>query len=156
MKVLIRQAKLEDLPRVVFITKLAYKTSYKPNTPITKAHQPADLKNKFLNKEFFALVAIIDNKIVGAIKYRVKDNSLYFYQLSVLKTYRNKGIGLFLINKVEEISKKKNCNKIQLDCLREKKLPDFYKKLGYKINKTKKHNNYHEVFMSKVVKEINL
>lgn len=152
MKVKIRQAKLEDLSRIVFITNLAYKAPYKTGAPITKPHQTKDIKEKFLKKEFSALVAIADGKIVGAIKYKKLDkNSLYGYQTATLKTYRNKSIGSLLVNKLEKIAKQKGYKKVVGDCLKEKYLPEYYEKLGYKPFKIKEEKGFNKVFMSKKI-----
>jgi GNAT superfamily N-acetyltransferase len=146
----LKQAKLSDLARVIYVTKQAYKTPYKKNTLITKTHEPKDVKEQFLSKAFFVIVAIQNNKIVGAIRYKfIGKNSLYFFKLAVLKTYRNKSIGSLLVNEIEKVANKKNCNKILLDCAQEKKLHDYYKKLCYKIDKIKKHLDHHDVYMSK-------
>ena len=149
----IRHAKLNELSRITFITKVAYKIPYKANSLITKSCEPKNIKDKFLNKNFFVIVAIIDDKIVGTVRYKILEkNNLYFYKLAVLKIYRNKGIGSSLINKIEIIAKKKNYDKILLDCAQEKKLSEYYKKFGYKIDKIKKHLDHHDVYMSKQIK----
>jgi len=57
---LFRHAKLNELPRVKYITKLAYKIPYKENSLITRSHEPNNLKDVFLSKEFFIIVATID------------------------------------------------------------------------------------------------
>ncbi len=149
----IRYAKLNELSRITFITKFAYKIPYKANSLITKSCEPKNIKDKFLNKEFFVVVAVFNNKIVGAVRYKIiEKNNLYFYKLAVLKIYRNKNIGSSLISKIDIIAKKKNCVKISLDCAQEKKLHGYYKKFGYKIDKIKKHLDHHDVYMSKQIK----
>ncbi len=149
-----RHAKLNDLTRVKYITKLAYKISYKENSFITRSHEPNNLKDVFLSKKLFIIVATVDKKIVGAVRYKILEkNSLYIYKLAVLKTYRNKRIGESLIKQVEAVAKKKGFTKILLDCAQEKKLPEYYKKLGYKIDMVKKHQDHHDVYMSKKIKK---
>jgi len=151
---LFRHAKLNELPRVKYITKLAYKIPYKENSLITRSHEPNNLKDVFLSKEFFIIVATVDKKIVGAVRYKLsKKNSLYIYKLAVLKTYRNNSIGESLIKQAEAVARKKGITKILLDCAQEKKLPEYYKKLGYKIDIVKKHQDHHDVYMSKKIKK---
>jgi len=145
-----RHAKQNELARVTFITKLAYKIPYKENTLITKSHEPKDIADHFKNKKLFIIVACYNNKIVGAVRYKLnKRNSLYFYKLAVLKTYRNLGIGSSLVLELEKIALKNGYVKIFLDCAQEKKLTNYYKKFGYKIDKIKKHLDHHDVYMSK-------
>jgi len=73
--------------------------------------------------------------------------------LAVLKTYRNNSIGESLIKQAEAVARKKGITKILLDCAQEKKLPEYYKKLGYKIDIVKKHQDHHDVYMSKKIKK---
>lgn len=149
----IRNAKSNELFRIKYITKLAYKIPYKENTPTTKPHKSNNIKINFFKKEFFVIVAILNNKIVGAVRYKFfEENSLYFYKLAVLKTHRNKGIGVLLVSQIEAIANKKGLTKILLDCMQEKKLPEYYKKLGYKIDKVKQHQDHYDVYMSKKIK----
>lgn len=147
----IKQAKLEDLSRVVYITKFAYRHPYKKNALITKSHESADLRDDFMKKRFFALVAICDNKIVGAVRYRIVKDDVYVYKLAILKLFRNKGIGAALMQAVEKKAKMKKSKKILLDCAKEKGLAEYYKKLGFKIDIIKKHQDHHDVYMSKIL-----
>ena len=149
----IRHAKSNELLRIKYITKLAYKTPYKENTRTTKPHKSNNIKRNYFKKEFFIIVAVLDGKIVGAIRYKFsEENSLYFYKLAVLKTHRNKGIGALLVNQIEVVAKRKGLTKILLDCMQEKKLSEYYKKFGYKIDKVKRHQDHHDVYMSKKIK----
>jgi len=66
----VKHAKLNELSRVKYITKLAYKIPYKNNTLITKSHEPKNIKDSFLKKEFYVIVAVQDNKIIGAVRYK--------------------------------------------------------------------------------------
>lgn len=85
----IKYATLSELSRVMLVTKLAYKIPYKENTLVTKPHEPENIKEKFLNKDFFVLTAVCDDKIVGAVRYEIRENNhLYFFKLAVLKPYR--------------------------------------------------------------------
>lgn len=152
MKTKIRQTKLAEFSRVKAITKKAYSIPYKQNGLITTPHESENEKEQVLKKEVFILAAIVDNKIVGAVRYRFEgSNNLYFFKLAVLKTYRNKGVGALLINKLEKIASAHNCKKVLLDCAREKKLDKYYERLGFKVDKTEKREKHCLVFMSKKI-----
>ena len=121
---------------------------------MTRSHESKDLIEQFLKKEFFALVAIVNDKIIGAVRYKFdNNNNLYFYKLAVLKTHRKNNVGASLIGELKKIAAKKNCAKIHLDCAQEKKLDIYYKKFGFKIDKIKPHLDHHDVYMSKRVKK---
>lgn len=147
--ILIREAKIKELNRVNYVTKIAYKSPFLENGIVTKAHQSEELKDDFLNKKVGIIVAIISGKIVGVQKYKEIDNKIYVYQLAVLKTYRNKGIGTSLLKEIENIASNKKIKIITLDCMKEKHLPEYYEKLGYKVDVIKKQKDYHMVYMSK-------
>ena len=150
IEVVIRQFKISELARVRYITKLAYKVPYKGEALVTKPHEPKDEENKIKNKEEFILVALVKNRIVGAVRYNFNRlNNLYFFKLAVLKSCRKCGIGFLLINEIEKIAKKKGCKKVLLDCAQEKRLDEYYKKFGFKINKIVHKINHHAVYMFK-------
>jgi len=151
-KILIRKAKIEELSRINYVTNVAYKSPFIKNGIVTKAHQSKELKDDFLSKKVGIIVAISSGKIVGVQKYKeLGDRKLYIFQLAVLKTFRGKGIGTQLLKETEKIAKEKKIKIITLDCMKEKHLPEYYEKLGYKIDETKKQKDYHMVYMSKTI-----
>lgn len=151
-KILIKKAKIEELSRINYVTNIAYKSPFIKNGIVTKAHQSKELKDDFLSKKVGIIVAISSGKIVGVQKYKELDNKkLYIFQLAVLKTYRGKGIGSQLLKETEKIAKEKKLKMITLDCMKEKHLPEYYEKLGYKIDEVKKQKDYHMVYMSKTI-----
>ena len=151
-KIMIRKAKLEELNRVSYVTKIAYKSPFIKNGIVTKAHQSNELKEDFLYKKVGILVAVSSGKIVGVQKYKeLEDKKLYIFQLAVLKTYRGNGIGTQLLKETEKIAKEMKLKMVVLDCMQEKHLPEYYETLGYKIDEVKKQKDYHMVYMSKVI-----
>jgi ribosomal protein S18 acetylase RimI-like enzyme len=152
MNIKIRRAKINDLKRVIYITKRAYASPHKKGDLVTRSNEPLDVLDMFLNKRFGVIVAIHEDKIIGAIRYRVLDGKrLYFYKLAVLKGYRGNKIASRLVRRVEKIATKMKCKKIFLDCAKEKALPEYYQGHGYKIDRVKKHQNHHDVYMSKKI-----
>lgn len=151
-KILIREAKLNELNRISYVTKIAYKSPFIKNGVVTKAHESKELKDDFLNKKVGIRVAVFLDKIVGVQKYKEIDNKkLYIFQLAVLKTYRGRGIGTQLLKEIEKVAKEKKIKIITLDCMKEKHLPAYYETLGYKIDEIKKQKDYHMVYMSKSI-----
>jgi predicted N-acetyltransferase YhbS len=145
----IRQAKIGDLQRIMALTRRAYRIPYRKSAFVIGSHEPNDIVGDFRRKGFFAFVAVVGDKIVGAVRYKKSGNALYLYKLAVLKTFRNRGVGSALVKKVEEAAKRAGCGKVLLDCAREKKLPGYYKRMGYETDGIKKHLDHHDVFMSK-------
>lgn len=152
-RITIRHAKLNELARVVEITKRAYSIPYKANTPSSKPHEPDNINDLFSNKEFFIIISLVDDKIIGAVRYKfVKSRHIYLYKLVTLKSFRRKGIGAKLLDEVEKVALKNSCSKILLDCMQEKKLDDYYKKFGFKVEKVEPHHDHHDVYMFKNIK----
>ncbi len=149
-KITIRQGRPAELRRVIAVTRMAYRIPYISGARTTIPHVPKNIHFRFHNKEFFTIVAIINGRIVGAVKYKMlANNVLYIYQLAVLKSCRNRGLGAKMVKCVERLARRKGCHRITLDCAREKRLPDYYKHLGYRTDKIRKHLDHHDVYMSK-------
>jgi GNAT superfamily N-acetyltransferase len=97
------------------------------------------------------LVAYFGERMVGAVRYRIRAGDLYFYRLAVLKRWRCRGIGSALVAAVEGVARAKGCRSVSLFCLLSKRLPPFYAKMGYKTVKKAKMGRLHGVFMAKAV-----
>lgn len=78
----IRNAKIEDLKRVSYITKLSWKKPYKKDGAINNFNECSDLADRIRKKELFILVAILDSKIVGAVRYEfLNKKEIYFSKM---------------------------------------------------------------------------
>lgn len=85
--------------------------------------------------------AVDEGKIVGMIHYILKAGVLEIATLIVSHKYRNRGIGRSLIEKVENIGKKKGIHKLFLLTGKGWKEVDFYKKMGFiQTGELKKHH----------------
>ncbi|TRZ77536.1 N-acetyltransferase [bacterium] len=146
----IRKAEIKDLQEIVVITQEAYNAPKNKAGLVTNAGKFSELLEDFQQGKIKTLVATLDQKIIGSIRYNFPDSeSLYFSKLAVKKEYRNRGIGTQIIKYIESIAKEKKCKKILLDCMFEKGLVPYYENLGYKIDNIKKHQDHHDVDMSK-------
>lgn len=151
-EVIIRKATKEDIPRILYITKIAFKSPFVKNGITTKPHESDTFPLDFITKKVFVLVAVVNDKIAGAVKYMpTKNNSLYIFQLAILKTYRGLKIGRMLISAIEKIAVKNMVSIITLDCMKEKNLHIYYQNMGYKIDSIKKVKDYHMVYLSKIL-----
>lgn len=102
LKISIRKPKVLEIEKVVEITKRAYKTPYRQGGPVTSFGK-SDLLEKFQRKEIYVLIVIVNNEIVGAIRYFFPD----------------------------------------------------YKNLGYKTEKTEEYQDFHKVYMFKIIQKKN-
>jgi len=83
---------------------------------------------------FHAMAVSSDNKVIGVarLQFNSKTESQIRY-MAVAEEYERQGIGLALVNAIEQHAKSKLCKIIMLDA-REPAV-DFYKNLGYKVVK---------------------
>jgi GNAT superfamily N-acetyltransferase len=138
----IKRPSQEEVLRVKLLTKRAYAYPYKTGGATTKPKEPEKEAGR-------TLAAYLGKRMVGAIRYQIRDDDLYFYRLAVLKRWRCRGIGSALVAAAEEVAKAKGCRSVSLFCLIEKKLPIFYAKIGYRRFKRAKFGRFHGVFMKK-------
>lgn len=136
-----RPDKSETL-RVKHLTRRAYAYPYKTGGIITKPKEPEKEKGK-------TLAAYLGERMVGAVRYQVNGEELYFYRLAVLKRWRCRGIGSALVAAVEKVAIARGCQRVSLSCLIEKRLPSFYAKLGYQQSKRANFGRFKGVFMVK-------
>lgn len=81
-----------------------------------ESYQSSIPSDEYLNKllareDFFPLVAIVDEKVVGGLaayvlqKFEQERSEIYIYDLAVEEEYRRQGIATGLINKLREIAR---------------------------------------------------
>ncbi|MBU1083028.1 GNAT family N-acetyltransferase [Patescibacteria group bacterium] len=148
----IRKVKLEEIDKVSAVTAEAYTHPYDIEEKVTSGF----MKNPELGKavesgKINILVALVGNRIVGAVRYAIQDKVAHLSKLAVLKDYRNKGIAAELVNKVEFEAKNLGATKVTLDFMQEKNLQSYYEKLEYKITEIKEHGKHHDVFAEKTL-----
>ena len=72
------------------------------------------------NFENLSTLVILDNdNIVGYLAYRIKEKhtkKLDVDQLVIIEQYRGKGLGKKLMDEVEKIGFRNNCDRIELNC----------------------------------------
>ena len=83
-----------------------------------------------------------NNQIIGYTNYSIiyyswVGKSLYLDDLYVIPSFRGKGIGKILMNKVFDIARKEKCNRVRWQVSRwNSKAIEFYKKIGARIDDT--------------------
>lgn len=146
----IREIKKEELDAVLELTREAYKAPYQDNGRVSGVHEPDDICEKVERGEVRILVLLVDDKIIGAARFRLDEDSAYIYRLVVSREFRRQGFGLELMRAVESVVKKEGINICKLDCMQEKGLVPYYERLGYVVKDIKPHLDHHDVFMTKI------
>ena len=122
MNIEIKEANVTDIDRgllCVFIEGYRYHQKDRPDIFNVTSNEmlKEDLVKNFENLSI--LIALVDNKIVGYLAYRIKENhtkKLDVDQLVVLEQYRGKGLGKKLMDEVKNIALNNNCDRIELNC----------------------------------------
>ena len=90
------------------------------------------LSQKIKNDKESILVAAEKNKVVGCVFIIFDPWSSDIYRLCVKKSFRNNGIGSKLLDKAEDLIKKRGCKLANLFIEEGKEnLLDYYKKRGW-------------------------
>ncbi len=73
---------------------------------------------------------------IATVRYQVHPDSLYARRLAVLPSYRGQGVGVALMEYLEELAPRLGCNLITLNTRQSIRYNlEFYQKLGYQITK---------------------
>ena len=116
---------------------------------------PEILKNELIGENKKYIVAKYKNEVVGFCGIMTNPPDIEIMNIVVKKSFRKKGIGKILLNRIIEISQKLNCKKIFLE-VNEKNFPalKLYDNVGFKqIGIRKKYYNLKDdaVIMSKLI-----
>ena len=122
MNIVIKEASIEDINNgllEVYIEGYRYHQNGRPDIFINVSNDTLkeDLIKGF--EEFKYLIAIENEKVVGYLAYKIKEKhskKLHVDQIIVSEVNRRKGIGKKLMNFVEQIANKEDCDRIELDC----------------------------------------
>jgi len=83
------------------------------------------------DEEAIHFLAYQDEKVIGCARAFVIENHMQLGRMAVLKEYRNKGIGSFLIEKAITTAKLNQLSKISISA--QCHAIDFYKKFGFEV-----------------------
>lgn len=101
----IRFAKISDAPLIHDLMIKAF-TEYKDAIPPSSAlEETAESITAASEDGEQALISYIHDEPVGMIRFHIKENSVYFYRLSVIPEKQGKGIAKKLMKSLEEYAK---------------------------------------------------
>ncbi len=100
----------------------------------------ADKNNVTCNYTPFNFIAKEENKVVGIITGHAYYKEVHIGDLIVLEEHRNNHIGTKLVRAVEDYFKNKDFENINLSTYAFQ-APEFYKKLGFKVEFVRENKN---------------
>ncbi|MPM57820.1 hypothetical protein SDC9_104643 [bioreactor metagenome] len=132
MKIKTRNCKLDDYDFVISLVRETIfplvSNYYQVDENIYKERFETDFKEREILE--------INQKPIGFYQVKQNDDELEIKGLFLIKEYRNKGIGKYLMEKFEKTNGIKS---LVLKVWDNNKAVEFYKKLGYKIIEEKDH-----------------
>jgi L-amino acid N-acyltransferase YncA len=147
MKITIEKAKLENLKDILKLNQLLCEKEHKEydktinkNYPLTKEGKKY-FKERITKDDGFAIVAIVNEKIVGYLVGALSKTEDYRYKIKmaeventfVLKDFRKKGIGGRLFNEFSKWCKNKKVNRIRAVISSHNNVSiSFHKRKGFK------------------------
>ena len=142
---MIRYANKEDLNKEFFdLYYEGFLYHYEHRKDIFKKRSIDELKeylfNQIDNDDLKILFLEEDNNFIGFLTYEVKKKlttSLWIDELIIKEEYRSHGYGTILIDKIKEICKNENIDRIELNCWSfNEKAMKFYNKLNFDVQRT--------------------
>jgi len=148
--VMIQNATIEDLPRILDLQKLCYQENAQRYNDF--CIQPLQQTLKDLEREFkdhIFLKMEIDLQIIGSVRANQIQNECRIAKLMIHPQYQNRGYGTLLLKEIENHFK--NAFKYKLFTgFKDQKNLYLYTKLGYKTYKEESlHDNFKMIFMQK-------
>lgn len=98
-------------------------------------HDPAaSLKQKLSHDPELLLVAVIDNRVVGAVMGGFDGHRGWIYSLAVDAAYRRLGVGAALVRQMESLLRQRGCLKLNLQVRASNaQVIGFYEELGFEV-----------------------
>jgi ribosomal protein S18 acetylase RimI-like enzyme len=144
-KIKLRDYRASDIPQMLIVIKQAFAEYHGQLDPPSSAERKTiDILTAELNRSD-ALVIETDDKIVGCVLFRPRDEGIYFERLSILPAYRNRGLGHLMLNEIEARALQSGETVIWFSVRLElTRLQDFYKDIGYVFQEYGTHTGYTE------------
>lgn len=147
----IREARIEDKKELIELLIQAQELHCKNRPDIFKKTTKKEVESEVIevleSKERKMIVAVNDKeKVCGLVIFRIKEvenhinlenaKILYVGKIVVDKKCQRQGVGTLLIQEINKIARKLNCNRIELSCWSfNKEAIEFYKAQGMNIQR---------------------
>ena len=137
-------AKLEDAKYIFDLVNCVFAKFFKEVSQRYKNIR--EVENIIKDGNYLKLV--LNNEIIGAVVWKIKENDVGYYGPLVIRDdYQKKGYGRKMINYVEELLRSLGCKVVQINAMNWKGyLHKFYDRLGYKKVGTYPFSDRHELY----------
>lgn len=144
----IRQAKIEDKNDLIEILIQVQELHCKNREDIFKKVTKQEVESEVIEVEDRKMIVAANDKdkVCGLVIFRIKEvenhinlenaKILYVGKIVVDKKCQRQGVGTLLIQEINKIARKLNCNRIELSCWSfNKEAIEFYKAQGMKVQR---------------------
>ena len=148
MNYLIRKKEIKDCKSIAHVLTLAWNETYRGIVPDwflddlknNEVKRAKILKDEYDENNNTQYVLVVDNEVVGYVKYGISDDKQFsncgeIIALYILKKCQGKSLGRKLVEKAINEIKNMGCDKMIIACLKGNSSNDFYKHLGGKYIK---------------------
>jgi len=106
--------------------------------PFWAAHDRAYLRERYgfpvvWHAQSHELVALHDERVVGAVRFRIAASLAHLDAVYVEEAARGVGIGRLLVRRVEEVAIYYNCHKVTLEVIDGIAAGVFFARCGYRV-----------------------
>lgn len=142
----LRAATLDDATLMTDLIRAAFEEQRGKIDPPSGAHNETTEKVRAKLEQGGGFIATVDGVEAGCVVYYPEgEHHLYLGRLAVLPNFRQHGVGLALINAVEDKAKQRGYAGVSLSV--RTMLPrnqDYFQRLGYAVTSYESHPGYTE------------
>jgi len=141
----LREATHDDIPTLVALIRTAFEEYRGRLQPPSGAHrETAESIGNYL-QQGYAVLALLNDEVVGCVCYHQESEHVYLGRLSVLPSFRQYGVGRALMAYVEQQAQALGVSRIQLGVRTAlPHLQAYYERLGYRVVRSEAHEGYTE------------
>jgi GNAT superfamily N-acetyltransferase len=130
---LLRLAEPNEADVVHTVMRAAFIESEAEELPSSALDETVDDVRRAL-EEGGAVLALVDGRTVGCLRYRIADGALRFSRMGVLPEARKRGVGAAMVAYVEAHARRLGLERVELTARSQQ--PDnrpYYQRLGYTV-----------------------
>ncbi|WP_153721280.1 GNAT family N-acetyltransferase [Sporosarcina cascadiensis] len=128
------QATVQDAPVIHDIMIQAFLKYQNENPPSSALDETVQTLSEGLQNGEQAIICYVEDQPAGMVRFRMEENSMYFFRLSVIPERHGQGIAKKILNYLEDLAKQQN--KHELLCKVRIDVPEnihLYQSIGYYI-----------------------
>lgn len=117
---------VDDLAQVNQSALATLRQTYRPN-------QKAIAKRQETSKSLNRLVAVLNNRVVGSVEYRLNSDRLHLMSLEVHSDFRRKGVARQLVEALFQIGKSLGARRLTAYTVTQTGNPLIFARMGFRV-----------------------